>query len=515
MKKKLYHASIFMLLLAFVASCVKDRGNYDLQDIPEFNASGFAVKVNGEVVSVLAENKVVISANDELSIVVNGELTVGFDPAYAWMLYEVNPILKPGSDFEAAVQIADTKDFNQKFSKGPGQYKLYYVVTNKQNNARYYEEFMIEVESLNGLLVYFKNGEGNGDYSAVRTAEMGLGLPTEKLGVIENVFSGINKEIKIENPTHLWLRQVGNGSSDNLIFAANKNDMIALSYRTHAVENTDYNRFFAFPLETSPLPQAHMNGSNAAEFLIQNQEVYKIDYMSGGSTPKYSLLNATGMQYAPLMMTIPTDMIAERGFTDVFYNKSWKRFEYDYFGLTPFMAAPGILGPDDVDISNTGMDLVYMAKGTDFGINAIMKDAQNNLRFVRFDITDIYASLCTHNVDLSTVSDVTEQSLWAASERAPVAFYTAGNKINLFHYTTGAVEAALSLPARAEIAVIKILKDQENSVYDNALLFIGYNIGGKGTFLQVEFNALSGKIKENSKQSYAGFGEIVDIALKK
>ncbi|SMC87267.1 hypothetical protein [Pedobacter nyackensis] len=518
MKKILLQVTNLVVIMTVLLSCVKDKGNYELHEIPGVSSKGYTIQINGNPIPPQDIAKLIINTNDRLQISFNEDIAGGVDPVYQWMMYEIDPILKPGAMPESSAQIALTKDFDQSFSKGPGKYKLYRKLTNRNNGDAYFSEFIIEVESINGLLVYQEDGNKRGEYSSVRTVEMNLGLPSNKMGVRHQIYSSLNPTHPVENPTQLWLRQVNAPTYSNQIFAISANGATQINYRTHQWEHSNKEALFAFPLEGSFMPQGHMNGSNKTEYLVQNEQVFSIDYTSGPSVPKFAQLSEAGMAYAPYMMTIPTDRQTFRLYSNVVFNKTLQRFEYDNFGnLTPFFYAPGNLGQSDVDISATQMNLIYLAKGKDYYIDAIMEQNTGTINYIRFDITDPMAATCTHNIALSALSDqITKQSLWAVSERGPLAFFATDNKIYTLNYENKTAELSIAdLPVNAKISVLKILKDKENPAYDNAILYIAYNQGDKGTLLQYEFNPLSGQLNISAKKTFDGFGKILDLTLKK
>lgn len=517
-KKTIYVAMLLTLICAGFAGCVKDDGNYDYKDIAGFTARSVTVKINGKAVSVVGGNKIVINPNDLLNIVVEGELGTDFDPVYHWMLFEIDPPMRPGTDledyFEPAEEIAATKDFDGHFNKSPGNYTLYYVVENRKNDSRFYEEFTVEVESVKGMLVYHADAAGLADYSVVRTSEMGLGLPPEKLGMISNVYSSVNGGAKIANPTRVWLRRVNDPMFEDQIFLAHEGGMVQVNYRTHVKEHDSYNAYFMFPPEGTPDPQGYMNGSNKTEYLVQGGQVYGINYMTA-SRALFTPVSNYGT-YSPCMMTIPQSI--NRDYRNIFYNMTSGGFEYDYWGaMAPFFSVPGSLGGEDVDIMNTGMNLVFMDMGNGSTIDAVMRDRSGAYRYVRFDVTNPYGAMCIENIDLSPFP-ADENSLWAVGNRGSAAFFSAGNELYILDMQDKTSHAAeLGLPANDAISVVQVLKDSDenNATNNNAVIFIAYNSGGEGKLLQYKFNPSTGVLDKTSRQEFGGFGRILDIVLKK
>lgn len=525
MKKIKYIALLLTLLTFGLTGCVRDDGNYKYKEIPDFSAKGVTVTVNGEAVTIVGSNKIVVNSRDHLSIVVEGEMGEGFDPAYSWMLFEVDPSIKPGSSpedyYEPAEELATTKDFDQAFLKSPGKYTLFYVVMNKKNESRFYTEFTVEVESVKGLLIYEADQSGMADYSAVRTEEMGLELPPEKLGVIRNIYSNNNGGERVANPTHIWLRTVDDPGFEKQIFLGYVGGMVQVNYRSHIKEHDDYNAYFMFPIEEAPHnPQGHMNGSNKNEYLVQDGAVYSINYMQAARAV-FNPLSAYS-KYSPSMMTIPQYM--ENSYVNIVYNESYGCFENEgWGGLQPISYKAGSLGEDDVDVMNTNMELVFVDMGGGYSIDAVMLDSKGSYRYVRFSVgADEYGmgfeAECIQNIDLSTTA-VDENSLWAVGSRGEAAFFSVGGELYLLNVSSGEVQSAgLALPSGAEIAVVEVLKDPnnpENAQNHNAVIFIGYNVGGEGTLLQYKFNATTGVIDTKSKQEFDGFGNILDVVLKR
>lgn len=509
---------IYTLACLVLFGCVKDRGNYSEIAVPELAIKSYSIYVNDKKLTAEQSANLLLNTNDNLKIEFEEDQINGITPTYQWMIYEIDPVLKPGSTLEAAQQIGTTKNLDQKFGKGPGKYKLFRKLINSNNNDAYFTEFNIIVESINGLLVYQVDGNGTGDYSMLRTSEMNLGLPEDRMGVRHAIYSSINASHPIKNPSHLWIRQTGSANYDDQIFAISQQGWNQINYRTHIWEHANKESVFAFPLEGDFNPLGHMMGSNKIEYLIQNGEVYNINYMTGPSMPKFIPLSENGMFYSPYMMTIPTDMQTFRMYSNIVFNQTLQRFEYDNFNyLMSFFPTQGPLGSEDVDISNTMMQLLYMEKGKDFSICAVMKDNDGKIHFIRFDITDPMASICSHHIDLSSMSNtVQDNSLWAISERGSFAFFATGNKVYLLNYEQQTITPIVNdIPGDAQISALKILKGSSNPAYDNAVLYVTYNQGLVGTLQQYEFNPLSGQLKSSSKKTFTGFNKIIDLIFKK
>lgn len=506
---KLILIALFTLVLG---SCVKDKGNYDYKEISEFITNEIEVKLNDQAVSLPQNRKIILQANDKLSITIDGDFTKGANVEYRWKMHLKEQSNNADGIFEQPETIASTKNLELNFAKGPGNYTLFLEVKNVDAGTIFKEKFEIEVESISGLLIYHADANNKGDYSAIRTAETMPDLPAEKLGITNNIYSTINGGAKIDNPTQLWLHSA-KYAVDNRLFLASTNSVTVVNYGTHEKESDDYSEIFFIPIEGIAAPQGHMNGVQT-EYLIQNGDVHKIDYMNPPKKPVFGVhCGQKGCKYSPYMMSIETVKIGEeyRDYSNVVFNNTLRKFEYDFpSGMMDFGFAGG-----SVDISDTQMDLVYMSKGLGFKINALMKDNNGGLHFVIFDITDTNMVTST-SFDLSTHTGITENSLWGMSTRADLAFFTSGSEIYIYNIKNNRVTPlGMNLPVGAEISVIKLLNDEKNDTYDNAVLFVGYNVENIGVVLQYQFDPITGLLNKASEKQFDGFGRVLDLVLKK
>lgn len=517
MRKILKYSLIatFILMGAVLTSCVKDRGEYDYKDIAEYTTTGYDVIVNGVATPLMIGNKIVLSTNDRIEIKVNGEVSGDFTPTYKWKLFLKTPPMDLAGNYEPAKLLTETKDFNVEFAEAPGKYVLYFEITNQNNKTAFYETFEVEVESIKGLLVYEQGADGKGDYSAVRTAEMNMELPETKLGVIRNIYSSSNDGAKIDNPTKLWVRSIGaDRGYSAVVYLGSKNNVVTVNYESHTLETDKFAELFLVAPQGEPNPQLQFNGTNDTEYMINNGEMHKIEYINAPARSIFSpSAGNAGKKYASMMVAIPMLFVSQddyRVFANVLFNVTDRKFEYDSFMINAFGNGGGT-----VDITDTKMDLIYMDHGTGEFFDAVMKDDAGKLHYVRFNIRNLDQVMSTDN-DLSAHTQITENSLWAIGERGEVAFATANNDVVSYNYLTNTMTSAnLRLPENATITVLEVLKDKDNATFDNAVLYVGYDVAGEGVLLQYEFNPVDGTINKASKKEFTGFGKILDVVLKK
>ena len=516
MKRIIQLLIIAALALPGLPGCVNDRGDYDYKDIPEFVSEKCEVSVNGKTQTLASGNKIVVETNDLLHITLNGHFTKEVSPEYRWMIFPKTQQDNSDHIFEQAREIAATQDFDQPFTEAPGTYILYFEAKNTVDNTLFHHLFEVEVLSLKGMLVYYTDAEGKGDYGAVTTAELFPDIPADKLGQNKDIYSAINEE-KIDRPTQIWVRMPAEQRKEfRRILLASENTVTVVNYETHEKESDNYNSLFVIPPEKEALPQGFNNGFQC-EHLIQNGDLCRYDYMGGSLKPLFGLhMGTPGCEYSPYIMNLPYLQGEDTGGESIVFNETMRGFECDYYGfLMPFMSVGG-----DVDISATGMELLYVDKGVGKTIHAVMLDDDGHLHYVCFEMNlnmDMYAyeGLCTRDLDLSG-SEAGTMSCWAIAARGDFAYFSSGTEVYLLNHAANTVTPMnLGLPVGAEITALQVLKDPDNIVYDNALLFVAYNLNGEGTLLQYRFNGLSGAINSGSKKEFSGFGKILGIALKK
>lgn len=505
---KLFFIVCFTLLFV---GCVRDNGNYDYKEIPEFVINGIQVKLNGEDVKLPENRKIILQTNDQLNIVIDGDFTMSTAVTYTWKMFPKGQPNNIDGVFEQPEEIATKKNLDIAFAKGPGNYTLFLEATNIDAKTTFREKFEVEVESINGLLIYHADLNNKGDYSAIRTAQTMPELPVEKLGVTMNIYSAVNGGEKIENPTQIWI-QKAREQILNKLFLVSTDNVTVVNYGTHEKESDDYSAIFFIPIEGEAAPQGHMNGAQS-EFMVQNGDIHKIDYMNPPKNPVFGVhCGLSGCKYSPYMMSIETVVLGDnyRELSNVVFNKTYRKFEYDYYsGMMDF----GYVG-GSVNIADTQMDLVYMSKGLGFTISAVMRDDNDVLHYVEFDITDTNM-VTSSSSDLSAHGQITGDDLWAISTRANLAFFASGSEIYVYNPKSNrVVPFGADLPSGAEITVLELLNDSTNKIYDNAILLVGYNLGDEGVVMQYQFEPMSGKLDKASQQKFDGFGRILDIELK-
>ena len=505
-----------IILLAGFTGCVKDRGDYDYTAIPVFSTDDWQVKVNDKVAELRADNKIVLKTGDRLCIAANGGFTGNARPEYHWKVLTKDQPDNPEHIFESPREVAVTKDFDQAFEEGPGSYILSFEAINRNNNTIFGAQFIVEVLSIKGMLVYYADADGKGDYSAFATAEILPGVDEDYLGRNDHIYSTVNGGAKIEKPTQIWVREaMKRQPADRRILLASENTVTVVNYETHEKESDIYSSLFFIPPAKEARPEGFMAGFQS-EYLVQHGDLYKIDYTQAEKIIYGVHCGQYGCEYSPYMMSVPMDMETMTGGWNIVYNKTLRCFELDNWGTMVGLMSGG----GNVDVGNTGMDLLYADKGPEYSIHAVMRDDAGKVHYVCFTypdpVMDPFTVVCAADHDLSARSEVTEHSLWAVGARGNISFFSSGNEVYLLNQQTGSIVSAdLDLPEDAEIAALQVLKDIDNTIYDNALLFVGYNLNGQGCVRQYRFNPLSGQINKDSKREFGEYGRILGIALKK
>lgn len=516
MKKIFKYALASLISVVSFASCVKDNGNYDYSNIPSPKISGFDIKVNDVAVTPEGENNLIrIKQGDLLNITPTMTLEDGFEAQYSWKTFLKTPILDSDSKYEQPKEIGTQKNLNVNIELSPEIYTLSYKIINTKNNTEFISTFEVQIQSIVGMFVYHQDASMKGDYSAIRTPQMLLNIDAAELGVIRNIYSGSNNGAKIENPHKLLLRNI---NSIYGIFATTKGGMKIVDYNKLTLTSDDYSTLFqySFP-EPGFTVDCHLNGVNKKEYMIDRGSVYAVDYMVSGGSRKFGAhMGGAGKLYAPFAFTVEGSTSASGASVTVnqsiFFNSTDKRFETtSSTSMSQFSTASG-----EVKLEKTEMNLLYMSKISGLTFGAVMKDAQNKLNFVKFTMTNRTIAACDTKIDLSVYSEVTENSKWAIGGRGEAAFISSGNQVNIFNHNFVTMRSSgIILPAGAEIAELYVLKDATNEKYDNAVLYVCYNVGNDGFVDQYEFNPISGDVTLSSKQSFSGFGKIINVVLKK
>lgn len=495
----------FALILSFIAlvfsGCVKDKGNYDYNDILEIDFAKPAIKVEGVVTEINNDGYVVLAQNDELNISFSSDMPK--NSSYSWKVQDENPISDADGNYEPIREIATTKDLKVPFASAPGKYVLYYYVSDN-GGAQYTTSLKVSVESVSGLLVLHTGADGKGDFSAVQTSEILPSLQASKLKLIHNCYSSSNDGSKIEDPSRIWIRARTRSGVIKYVFLGTSNNLLSVDFNTLSLFSDKYTSLFLIRPDAFK-PMAFVDGVNNKELLISAGQIYGIDYAM--SEKKYgSHLGRPGKKYSNCL-----EVFAAPTNRHVVFNVTDKSFEMiDNFNKHAFF----INGGGEVNVADTKMDLLSAHKGNGATLNAIMKDGAT-INYVKFNLTDLKSVICESKTDITSLPGVNDQNRWTVSQTGNFAYYSSGNTLYLYdHANKRSTPTNVNLPSGAEIAYLKIHVDATNIIHNNTILFIGVNNGAQGTVYQYKINTLNGNIDATSMKEFTGFGKILDAAFK-
>lgn len=498
----------YMVVLTFTLSlfsCVKDKGNYDFTDISDIDITNLSIKINDIGIEYDKEQLIILEIYDNFKVVNNADMPLNVK--YKWTLFDSNAEADEDNYYPEPLIIGTEKNLNYNFSSSPSDgYSVVCEIANVDNNSKFYIILQVEIESIVGLCILHASATGDGDYSAIRTSEMFPDHHESKLGVSRNLYSTINDGVKLKNPKNIFFRT--NTRSTTSVMIGIEENMIQLDFNTLEIISTTYKPLFYFAPDVTFDFQLLNNGLNNKEQVIIGGKIHGTDYMSGGG-PYGTPFSEYGSDYAPYIISMNTPKRQH-----VVFNMTKRKFQIvsQFNGMGEFTFASG-----DVNVLDTKMDLLYMDMGNGDVFDAVMKDDSGDQYYVRFSPDEDSKVTCVYKYPLSSFASISNNNKWAISSRGNIAYYANNNEVYLFNIEQGSDPTALNLglSASSDIVCVSILKDMENTTYDNAVLLVAVNDGEKGKLLQYTFNPLNGSIDLDSKKEIDGFEKIIDMRLKK
>ncbi|TDQ06314.1 PKD-like family lipoprotein [Pedobacter metabolipauper] len=501
MKLSKYLGYIF-LLLATLAACKKDNGNYDYKELPDFYIDTVGVQKTFETPQSIGT--VVITPK----VVYNGSES---NLEYLWRVYGTT-----------ADTLSREKEFRSVIANNPGTYTAELQVKEKTTGIRALMRYTIIVNSprpYGWLVAYETQAGGSTDVALIRSTEIVKTITTDV--VMRNIYSEVNGGPLAGTPVSI-VSNVSSPAADMLFTSQTAVRLNRPDYK----KLQDFNQLFVAGAPT-PKPEAVMEVPFFGNHLINDGEVYW--QYSGLFIGKISV-DTKGYKAAPFGYAI-------YGKNGGFYDMLNRRFIYmeQQLSQAATYASPKAGSTARFNLGNIGKDLVYVGIG--FGQNgvssnpdtykyAFFEDIDKSKRWfygINFTLPD-QPDLCM--VDISAMPNIFNAKYFELGTLGSVAFYANDQILYNFTYnnatnTASTPSVAFTAPAGEVITSIKLLK-QPGSGYtgteskSNRIMYVAtWNAATKnGKVYLLDANPTSGSLMATPLKVYDGFGKIKEMCLK-
>lgn len=496
--------ALYLVLLLLCVACKKDLGNYNYTELNDINFGGLSKSY-----TVLLGEKLQIKPEFKFSKENNNDEQAF---SYQWYAFDINANLQLPADQRK--NIAQTRNLDAAIQVPPGNYLLYYSVTDKKTGVVYTITIPLKVETAiyEGWMVL-------NDVDGVARLDM--------VSKIKNVYTPI-VDVLAQTGSELSLK----GKPLNVTCYPFSFSAYGISVSTDQGSNRIDPETFKWK-NTYNLSYEMVANTPAgfhADFLAPIKEDKGICYMYAGGNIyfNYSLFSINygvpvnlvtgekvGFKAAPFVaaaMDLST-------FTPmaVAFDTEKKRFLKHSGSDRSMGTIPTPLLPL-FNTSNMGMDLLHMEYTTYNGgeVFAVMKNPAGKIYLVRFSPFN-----GAHNYFAEiTGTDITQAEKFTLSPVFGYLFYTVGGKV--YEYDTSLKTTKLMIDKGSE--KISLLKFQDfarssNTYYKdkaNQLMVCSYkptepaDKNGKLEFYNVP--SLNGDL--TLAEGYSGFGKILSVSYR-
>lgn len=500
MKKNINFLYILIILSTLIASCAKDKGNYELQPIHEIVIADFNESGNYEI---LINDTLRINPDMKQENVQNGKYK------YRWYVYSNN--------YDPAVELSSEKNLKKAITVPIGGYTLVFTATDESTGIGTTKtaNLMVSSKFSSGLVVLEEKVQG-GDICQI----------TFNGTIYRNLFSDANGGQFIPKPIgkldgFYFKGGIAVQKPINLFLISESRNPMELNPENYKL-NKPFSEFMAIaPSGNINLQTTQQNGNSNAIYAIVNGKMqFGFPYEA---TPIFEGALLGDYELAPFIITSTTGgRINLPNKTDLIsYDQKNGRFLWysgfkigEYNTYSKDMSTPGAFDPNNVK-----KKCVYAGYSNDYlYYNWLMKDDAGEMYFYQ-----IYpVSTQKAGADYKAITDAPEMKtakIFAGSTKLPNIYFAAQNKIYSYDYKSNMTRLIYSFAATEEITDMKFavsrISEFENFYMPLRTLDKIYIATYNGTEGKVnEFEVSGTGSLGTATNIYGGFGRITSMFYK-
>lgn len=490
---KKYKALVLLAaMVAALAGCYKDKGDYDYTNINKVTIADTTATVYTVLQFDTLKVKPVVTQSLEKS---NANLK------YNWSIRAIDA--NNSTQQFPITQLSTDRELSARISIVPGKYKMTYAVTDTITNVSSYFFYEVNVgTSLSEGWMFLQQFSSNADISIVAT--------TGK--IFNNIYMGANGAALPRNANRIELTTVNAPKEVYIIATDSAYEVNPNSFGRIAGFN---NWFFTPPKVSKPsvnMVYSPPTSTTRSGVLINNGLVHIKRYGGFPGSVLYGseLLLDNKLLYNMAPYVLPGDFNSAR-YMAVLYDTKNKQFvglQGPSGGTTASLVHfPAPDASSAFDPNTIGMDLMYAgATGTNYIYNAILKDAAGDSYLFQLNLTLAQASKFKQKM---VATDIASMSAAVSSRSLEYIYYAVGNKLYLYEIGPNASSELYTFPAGENVTSLTI--DPNKSIF--TLMAATYN-GTAGKVYDFTLG-VNGKIENNAPaKQYDGLGKVVYIKYK-
>ncbi|RZM29841.1 MAG: hypothetical protein EOO88_03255 [Pedobacter sp.] len=500
--------------IAILASCAKDKGNYEYKTL---NAVTIDLENIPAAYSVVRFEDISIAPK----VIYKGVTVDPVNPQFpelkfTWEMYPS----QAGRDVVERHTLSESPLLKVTLNQRELPWEVVYTITNTETGIKTFAKFAVNITSAlaEGWMVLYER-DGNTDVGLITNNEISKNQVAEKL--ILDIYSASNGGPLKGTPGSIIFSASSTNPNPKRIYIQSSQELSAVHPLTFGkVFDFEEGLFWSQPNVKAPLTLGVTELRK--EFLINNNRVHTIDYTTlvQGERAFSDALGGTYGTLAPWMATSPLPLDA------VFYDQTNKKFLKIILRGSDVVPFTAIQTGAAFDVNNVGMEFLKGDMGWNNWEYLVMKDdaGKHWMLSANFKAGDV-ANIGRGKYDMSICPEVANINSVTAGYLGEIFYYSANNHLYQFKYIQGMAEQLWTAPAGEVITNIALQKYYYTNRVPNSpfvpknhakILYIAtYNEGSKvGTVYQIGVNETSGAILPGTEKKYTGFGKIKAMAWK-
>lgn len=528
-------------LVASLASCYEDKGNYDYHELDVVGIDTTAVGMQSEYALMRFD-----TLKLEPKIFYNGQPVTDASQApldYQWTIYSAVSGVGGNTVIDT---LSHSRVLNAVISRTGGNYIVQLVVTNRNDGIRQFFRVPVSVSEVfdGGYMVFYERADqpGYSDLALIFNKWTKLNFNQNRSYI--NLYETANGEPLPGRPIRCLDIAVSLVTGNNYVGLCTDQTLVGVS-ETGIEKALDFKDFFydqEAPAAIRPIWYGeHGSGvmsGQSSEVLINDNKIYTNTYSfsaTEGRTTRFGVAKfADGIgELAAWNAEVPQTL----NYGIVVYDQTNQQFRYAGYNMAQLehFGPQNLEGSAAFDVNNTGMQLLLAdwGKGTSMGTALrpydyfiMSKGTEHYLAVANFsgsNPTDdnIGIGLYPMDADCPNIANATSMS---ASHVGNFIYYTAGNKVYNYAYDSfQPATEAWTAPEGEEVTCVRIMKYYHGTVYgfgmvprsDNLVHIATWNpTTQQGHVYQYLINPASGILNTNSSFDYAIPGKVKDMAWK-
>jgi hypothetical protein len=488
MKKTLYFT---MLILFFLQSCYKDKGNYTYLDAEVITVEGIPATLN----KVSAVDKITIDP-----LVISTDQDAEFE--CFWGIYEKNvqgsvPVLDT---------IARTKSIDYLVVQDAKSWALVFGAKNINTGLTKLVTATLNVTTDFTRGWYVLKDDGNfSDIDQFLTPDS-----IQPTRIVENVFSAVNgrklegkaKQLAFFSAYKTFVANPSTASNTRTLFALSEKDVSAI-YIDNFKQIRQFNEiFFEVPL-VKDLNVISVGRSTSSNYLINNGKLHFIYNMSiNAGIFGAEVLNSTAnveYQLSPYMVGTVTQLL--------FYDKLSSSF-FSHATAGSYLLNAKANTNSEMPAQNINKDLLYMSERYPNPAVAVFRDRTDSRLMLLSQISGSYSSLNINNDTIASGDKMQDAGIITSNKDEAMLYFAVGNEIWSRNIANQHEQIQYAFPAGEEITFIRHLKYTTASDPDFNFNYIVVATTSAGRYKIHCFTKSSGNLSSQPEFTMEGVGRV-------